>query len=85
MYSEFRFRALTSEDWKGSIAGYLSYDIYLSLEGKDTEKPHTLAFPDSGIPECSWYRIVLDADIPEESSITVSFTTSETPEVKKLF
>lgn len=82
MYSEFRFRALTSEDWKGSIAGYLSYDIYLSLEGKDTEKPHTLAFPDSGIPECSWYRIVLDADIPEESSITVSFTTSETPEVK---
>jgi phage tail-like protein len=33
---------------------------------------------DSGIPGCRWHRIVLDADIPEDSALTIMFFTSET-------
>ncbi len=83
MSSEFKFRALTSEDWKEINEGNLIYDkdgLYI----KDTERDgvYTSGMLDSGISGCFWHRIVLDADIPENSTITVSFITSETEEAE---
>ena len=83
MSSEFKFRALTSEDWKEINEGNLIYDKD-GLNIKDTERDgvYTSGMLDSGISGCFWHRIVLDADIPENSTITVSFITSETEEAE---
>lgn len=105
MPSEFKFRALTSEDWKKVIGDNLIFvegqklkveDKLIFFEGlklkdteelKDTEKEGTYTSEplDSGIPGCSWHRIVLDAYIPENSMIKVSFATSETEETGSSF
>ena len=76
MDEEFKFRVLTGEDWgKGTSVGLKVVDDGLELEGNDgsyTSKPL-----DSGIEGCRWHRIVLDADIPENATITVSFYSSD--------
>lgn len=86
MSSEFKFRALTSEDWKEVIGDIFEEGIKLkdTEELKDTEKngTYTSKSLDSGIPGCSWHRIVLDADIPENSTISITFSTSEIEEAK---
>lgn len=82
MSSEFKFRALTSEDWKEVTGENLIYKEG-SLKLKENIKNGEYITPkalDSGISGCSWHRIVLDADIPDNSTITVSFITSETEE-----
>lgn len=83
MSSEFKFRALTSEDWKEVDESNLIF-VEGRLKLKETEKDGTyISEPlDSGISDCSWHRIVLDADIPENSMIMISFITSETEKVK---
>ncbi len=84
MSSEFKFRALTSEDWK-DIDDNLIYKEGLRL--KDTKRDGTyFSKPlDSDTPGCYWHRIVLDVDIPPNSIITVSFITSETEETGSSF
>ena len=76
MDEEFKFRVLTGEDWgKGTRDGLKVVDGGLELEGRDgsyTSKPL-----DSGIEDCRWHRIVLDADILENSTLTVSFYSSD--------
>lgn len=76
MDEEFKFRVLTSEDWeKGTSVGLNVVDEGLELEGSNgsyTSKPL-----DSGIEGCRWHRIVLDADIPENATITVYFYSSD--------
>lgn len=77
MDEEFKFRVLTSEDWvKGTRDGLkVRDDGGLELEGIDgiyTSEPL-----DSGIDDCRWHRIVLDADILENSTLTVSFCSSD--------
>ena len=75
MDEEFKFRVLTSEDWrKGTSDGLKVRDRGLELEGRDGS--YTSEPLDSGIEGCRWHRIVLDADIPENSTLSVRFSTS---------
>ncbi len=83
MSSEFKFRALTSEDWKEVIEDENLTDMEgLSLKDLKNDGTYKSEPLDSGIPGCSWHRIVLNADIPENSTITISFNTSETEEIE---
>lgn len=80
MDNEFKFRALTSEDWEGIEHETLTYDGGVRLKkdkGAGTYKSKPL---DSGIEGCRWHRIVLGVDIPENSTLTVSFYTSDKEE-----
>lgn len=83
MDNEFKFRVLTGRDWKKVTTNGLTVreDGGLELEGCDgsyISKPL-----DSGIKDCRWHRIVLDADIPENSTLTISFYSSESEETAK--
>lgn len=88
MSSEFKFRALTSEDWKEITGENFIFAEGLKLkdteELKDTEKDGTYTSEslDSGIPGCSWHRIVIDAEVPENSTISIAFNTSEIEDVE---
>jgi phage tail-like protein len=76
MDEEFKFRVLTGEDWgKGTRDGLKVVDGGLELEGRDGS--YTSEPLDSGIVVCRWHRIVLDADIPDNSTLTVSFYSSD--------
>lgn len=82
MSSEFNFRALTCEDWKKVTGKNLiceeeSLKLDVNVKDGDYTTPKAL---DSGVLGCLWHRIVLDADIPDNSTITISFITSETEE-----
>jgi phage tail-like protein len=80
MNNEFEFRVLTREDWgKGTRDGLkIREDGGLELEDRDGS--YTSEPLDSGIVGCRWHRIVLDADIPENSTLTVSFYSTENKE-----
>lgn len=80
MSNEFKFRALTSEDWKNIQHADLVYDGGLMLKAGINEGSYTSNPLDSGVTGCQWHRIVLDADIPESSTLTISFYISETQE-----
>jgi phage tail-like protein len=76
MDEEFKFRVLTGEDWgKGTRDGLKVVDGGLELGGRDGS--YTSEPLDSGIEDCRWHRIVLDADILENSTLTVSFYSSD--------
>lgn len=47
-------------------------EVVIPLEGS-----HRFSYLDSGIPGCRWHRAVLDAEIPENSTVTITFRTSE--------
>ena len=83
MSSEFKFRALTFEDWKEDTGDNLTCNAGLTLKPDESDGKYISKPLDSGILDCSWHRIVIDADIPENSTITVSFITSETEETKR--
>ena len=83
MANEFKFRALTSEDWKGIKDGDLTDEGGLRLKGDKGAGRYISKPLDSGIDGCRWHRIVLDADVPENSTITVSFYSSEEEEAAK--
>jgi phage tail-like protein len=80
MSNEFKFRALTSEDWKGIKDDTLSYDDGLRLKDNKNDGFYPSKPLDSGISRCHWHRIVIDAYIPVNSTLTISFYTSETEE-----
>lgn len=77
MDEEFKFRVLTSEDWEEGTRDGLKVrdDGGLELEYRDGS--YTSEPLDSGIEDCRWHRIVLDADIPDNSTLTVSFYSSD--------
>lgn len=81
MANEFKFRVLTREDWMDLEPEHLTADGLLKL---GVVKTYTSRPLDSGIENCRWHRIILDADIPENSLIKVSFHTaqSEQAEIK---
>jgi phage tail-like protein len=81
MSSEFKFRALTREDWKEVNESNLIFVEGLKLKETEKDGIYTSEPLDSGISDCSCHRIVLDAYIPENSTITVSFIISETEKV----
>lgn len=74
--SEFKFRALTSEDWKEGKFENLVVEDVVKLVG-EKEGTYTSQLLDSGIESCRWHRIVLDVDIPENSTLEVSFWTTD--------
>lgn len=76
MSSEYTFRVLTGEDWKDYNENNLAYDNGLKLVSE--KHGHYLSKPlDSGKAGCRWHRVVIDADIPENSMLTISFSTSD--------
>ena len=76
--SEFGFRALTSEDLRClDDEARIGKGGPLGLKDGEDDKVYTFAPLDSGVFGCRWHRAVLDADIPEDSSITITFRTSE--------
>jgi len=90
--SEFGFRALTSEDWNRQdrkredgkdpdFEALTAEDGVLKLKDREDEVPlkgkRIFSPLDSGIPRCRWHRAVLDAEIPENSTVTITFRTSE--------
>lgn len=84
--SEFGFRALTSEDWSNADASQITgLDRHdgLRLErtaGVYRKEGHYLPDPlDSGIFECRWHRIVIDAEIPRNTHLEVKVYTSDLP------
>ncbi len=80
MDKEFKFRVLTTCDWdEGTIDG-LSIRKDGGLEPLDRDGSYTSKPLDSGIKNCRWHRIVLDADIPDNSTITISFRSSKREE-----
>ena len=76
---QIRFRALTPEDWKGLSQGNLRADEKGRLALLDLEKDgsYTFGLLDSGQVECIWHRVVIDAYIPENASISLSFRGSD--------
>jgi hypothetical protein len=80
MSEVFKFRVLTSEDWKGIVDESLTDDEGLRLKGEIKDGFFISKLIDSGIVDCRWHRIVLDADIPENSTLTVSFYSTENKE-----
>ena len=80
MDKEFKFRVLTTCDWdEGTIDG-LSIRKDGGLEPLGRDGSYTSKPLDSGIKDCRWHRIVLDADIPDNSTITICFCSSESEE-----
>ena len=85
--SEFCFRALTMEDWTNADPSRISnLDInngVLRLAGNGggyKKEGYFLSDPlDSGIPDCQWHRIVIEADIPRDSRLEMKVYTSDTP------
>jgi phage tail-like protein len=75
---ESRFRALTAEDWKGLSEEDLVADEIGRLSLRDFRKhgSHTFRLLDSGQFDCTWHRVVIDAEIPENASISLSFRGS---------
>ena len=80
MNNEFKFRVLTSEDWKKGTRDGLKIREDGGLELEDRDGSYTSEPLDSGMEGCRWHRIVLDADIPENSTLTVSFYSTENKE-----
>lgn len=77
MNTEFKFRVLTYGDWKDITDDiFLVDEEGLRLKQKIKKGIYTSNSLDSGIEDCQWHRIVLDADISENSSIKVSFHTA---------
>ena len=76
MSSEYAFKVLTDEDWKDYNKNNLLYDNGLKLvsekDGHYSSKP-----VNSGKAGCRWHRVVIDADIPDNSMLTISFSTSD--------
>jgi phage tail-like protein len=61
---EFKFRSLIKKDWS-------------KIEESGNEGYYTSAsLLDSGIEGCRWHRVVLDANIPDNSTITLYFYAS---------
>ncbi|MBE9519270.1 MAG: hypothetical protein IMY68_11895 [Bacteroidetes bacterium] len=81
MPDELKFRALTGEDWKDILNTKLLYEDGLegglTLKKDETDGSYVSPLLNSGIPECQWHRITLKADIPENATITVLFSTSD--------
>lgn len=77
MADDFKFRALTVDDWKQIQSTSLTYKDGLTLKERENEGSYISPLLNSGIPECQWHRIKLKADIPENATITVSFCTSD--------
>ena len=88
MLNEFKFRALTREDWKDlgkKEEEPLIYREGLRLKESKTSGIYSSNPLDSGIPGCKWHRIVLDGNIPENSTLTVSFYASDKEKTAKSF
>jgi len=80
---EFKFRALTSEDWiEGNLEDLVAQDVVQLVDDKLTGT-YTSQLLDSGIAGCRWHRIVLDADIPENTTLEVSFCTTNEQEAEE--
>lgn len=85
--SEFSFRAITMEDWTNADPSrIIDLDINegglrLAASGGGYKKEgYFLPDPlDSGIPDCQWHRIVIDADIPGNTRLEVRVYPSEMP------
>jgi len=81
MPDELKFRALTGEDWKDILNTKLLYEDGLegglTLKKDETDGSYVSPLLNSGIPECQWHRITLKADIPENATIAVLFSTSD--------
>ncbi|GEM_PF-1217059 len=75
--SEFKFWALNEAVWQGLVDDLLEYDEGLRLKEGKLSGEWTSDRLDSGIPECEWHRLALDADIPEGCRIEISFCTFE--------
>lgn len=79
--SDFKFRALTSLDWRKVKDPALVGGDELKLVDKEDirEGIYASAPLDSGISGCVWHRIVIDARIPENSFITIYHLASDDP------
>jgi phage tail-like protein len=83
MANEFKFRALTNEDWKDIEDKDLTAEGGLRLKKDKGDGCYISKSLDSGKEGCRWHRIVLDADVPENSTITVFFYSSDKEEAAK--
>jgi len=81
MSNEYAFRVLTDEDWKDYKENNLLYDNGLKLVS-EKDGHYTSKSINSGKAGCRWHRVVIDADIPENSTLTLSFHTSEKKDTK---
>ncbi len=89
MSEDFKSPVLSEEDWGGLENNALVYDkdaggLMLKPGLTDTgTDPYISKSLDSGLPGSFWRRIVLDADIPENSTLAVSFRAVETPKAEQ--
>jgi phage tail-like protein len=85
MFENFQYRFLTREDWKDFQNSAIRYDAQIGglclKDGvKDSAGDPYLSPPlDSGRPGCSWHRIIIEAAIPENAALSVSFRAGEEP------
>ena len=83
MSDEFKFRALTSEDWKDIKDDDLTDEAGLRLKENVRDGIFISKPIDSGMEGCRWHYAVFDVDIPASSTFTVSFCSSEKEEAAK--
>jgi phage tail-like protein len=83
--AEFKFRSLTFADWAAVDASKIQgldksdgLSLNKNADGSYTRdgrySPDSL---DSGLPDCRWHRIVIDADIPRNSYLEMKVHTSD--------
>jgi phage tail-like protein len=79
MSKEFKFRVLTEEDWKSIHPVELAYDKEggaLELKTGRDAGTYISAPLDSGLENCRWHRVRLEAGLPAGALLSCSFFTA---------
>lgn len=75
MSDNFKFKALTSQDFLDGKKDNLIYDDGLKLDKSTTGKYYSESL-DSGMENCQWHKLVIDAEIPLNTTLAFSFAVS---------
>lgn len=78
MNNEYKFRTVTSPDWEEMQHPDLVFESGLRLKATSDRGVYISQALDSGQEGRVWHRLTLDADIPENATLGVSFYASET-------
>ncbi len=77
MKKEYQFRILTPYDFQEIETNELFYENGLTLKANQQKGCFTFTALESGINKCKWHKVVLNANIPENSEIKINYYMSD--------